>query len=201
MSAVQSKVSVMKIRTKRQKWCLKGVTLVEILIVATIFSIVGVSIASSFFCGMKLWKRAQYTDFMHTDTLLTLEIIARELQQSVNISSIEFEGDSQKVSFPMLVGNSIVRITYEFNASSNVLVRRQVSLDDIIAKKEDVSYTEKEILTAENIYLEYLYFDSEKEEFVWKDVWQKDMGKIVAIKLEIKVKENEYTKTVFTPEA
>ena len=179
----------------------KGFTLIEIIIVASIFSIIVVGIASSFISGMNIWGRAYNTDFTQADVLLTLEKITAQLRQSVDISVIGFEGDSKNISFPVVIRNYVARLTYEFDSMDKMLRQRRSNLEDIIAKKDYTQSTEKAMVSIDDFSLRYFYFDADEGAFVWGDTWEKEKGRFIAVQIEVKVAENKYTKTVFIPGA
>jgi hypothetical protein len=165
----------------------------------TIFSIIGLGIATSFVSGINLWDRAKNIDFAKCSFLLETEKIARDFRRSVEISKIGFEGDSQRVSFPALIGDAVFNITYRFDPESKTLFYKQVSLKDIISGEERESYAEKKILSLEELSLSYFYWDREKETYDWQDSWLKDKGIFSAIKLEGKFKGEALTKIIFVP--
>lgn len=176
----------------------KTFTLIEAIIVITIFSLVGVGIASSFISGMKIWGRARTVGFVRNNALITLEMIARQLRQSVNISQIKYWGEEDVFSFPALLGDAIVAVKYEFDSSQKILFRRQTDLADILAENDDNSQ-ESRILSAEEFSIEYRYFDKEREEYEWIDEWDKDDGIFEAVRLQLKIEDNNFIKTIFLP--
>ncbi len=177
----------------------EGFTLVETLVVATIFSIIGLGITTSFVSGIKLWDRAKNIDFAKCEFLLDMEKISRDFRQIVDIPVIGFEGDSVKVSFPALIGDSIVKITYKFDPERKTLLYKEVGLKDIISGEEEENYTEEKMLSLKELSLSYFCWDREKEIYDWKDSWVKDKGIFSAIKLEGKFKGEAFTKIIFIP--
>jgi len=188
----------------------KGFTLIETLVVATIFSFIGLAIAASFLSGIKIWDRARNTDFLNYNNLLTLEMITKELRQSLNYPLIGFEVKAGELSFPTLIGDSVVKITYAFDSEKKTLLRKQLGLKDIIANKEQENTKERIMLTSlEELSLSYFYhyFDKDlnREVYAWKEVkteldaWIKEKGVPLAIKLQGKVKNELFSKTVFIP--
>jgi hypothetical protein len=173
--------------------------MVETLVVATIFTVIALGIATTFITGMKLWSRAKNIDFSRYEFLLELGRISRTLRQSLDVSLIGFEGNVQEVSFPTLMNDSIVKITYKFDPQEKILLQKTVSLNDIIAGKEKENSLEKKIISLEDLTFSYCYFDSDKESYVWQDDWTKDKGIFLAIKLQAKFKGSEFVKTEYIP--
>lgn len=183
-------------------------TLVETLVVVTIFSFVGLALATSFMTGIKLWDRARKTDAFQYSNLLAWEMIAKELRQSLNYTEIGFEIKPQEFTFPTLIGDTIVQVTYAYDSQKKELLRKELDLASIIAVQENIK--EKAVLTSlEEFRLSYYYhyFDQElnREVYLWKEVqsdadaWTRDKGPFAAIKLEGKLKDEPFSKTVIIP--
>jgi prepilin-type N-terminal cleavage/methylation domain-containing protein len=188
----------------------KGFTLVETLVVATIFSFIGLAIATSFMTGIKIWDRARNTDFLQYNNLLTLEMITKELRQALDYPLIGFEVKAGEFSFPTLIGDSVVKITYTFDSEKKALLRKQLDLKDIISNKEQENTKEKIVFNSlEEFSLSYFYHyfdkDQSREIYEWREVkgdldtWTKGKGIPLAIKLQGKVKNELFSKTVFIP--
>lgn len=175
-------------------------TLVEALVVLTIFVIISIGISGAFVSGVKIWNRAKNTDISKAMFLLNMEAVARELRQSIDAGMIGFEGNAHKVSFPAPVKNSVMKITYEFDAENNALVRAQVALADLIAGKgeEEQSITTSNALTQVE-EISFSYFGRRDAVYGWAQTWQKDKGAFTAIRLQGKFNGEEFVKTVFIP--
>jgi len=187
----------------------KGFTLVEIMVVATIFSFVALGIATSFISGMKLWGRARNTDFIQYYNLLSLEKVARELRQSINYPLIGFEVKVDEVSFPCLIDNSVVKVIYKFDETRKILLRNQVALKDILEDNEPEEEEKIVLSSLDDLSFSYLakqYSDEQKKDiYTWKeaenkdDEWLKEEGIFPALKVRVKIKDGEFQKTVFIP--
>lgn len=187
----------------------KGFTLVEILVVATIFSFVALGIATSFISGMKLWARARNTDLIQYYNLLSLEKVARELRQSINYPLIGFEAKVDEVSFPCLIDDTVVKVVYRFDAAQKMLLRKQIPLNDILEDNEP-EQDEKIVLSSlDDLSFSYFvkhYSDEQKKDiYTWKEVeskddeWLKEEGIFPALKVKVKIKDGEFQKTIFIP--
>ncbi len=176
-----------------------GFTIIEMMVVVTIFAILGVAVATSFTSGIKIWQRAKDYNFTQTNVILSLEGITQHLRRSVDIDEIGFEGSSQEVIFPTLTADSVVRVSYRFDDGDKIIRRKEETLEEIISQEEEQTYKERDILSADNFSLEYLYFDEEKERYLWQDIWEKDKGVFRALRLKVEVEDTEFTKTVFVP--
>jgi len=171
-------------------------TLVEVLITATIFSIVALGLATSFFSGVKLWGRAQARGFYYNNVILNMEIISRELRQSFYLPQLGYNGKPQELSFPVVKDNIIFRVTYKFDPEQKIFLRGQVALKDILSNKEKESYAEEKIMSLDDFSLSYFY--PENTHYVWKNEW-KNPGVFIAVRLKARVKDEEFDKTIFIP--
>ncbi len=195
---MRSSVRISKIKNSHASR-VKAFTLIETVMVATIFSIIAMGLGSCFLAGMKIWQRVKNINLAQYDTVLSLEKISRELRQSQDLTTIGFTGKANEVIFPILTGNSILKVTYRFNPEEKSLIRGQVDLKYILEGKEEEKYSEKKFASLDEFSLSYLKFDSEKEEYVWVQDWAKELGIFAAIKLQGKLKGEEYNKTIFIP--
>lgn len=175
----------------------KGFTLIETMVVATIFSFVAAGIALSFISGIKLWNRAKNTDFAKYQFLLELEGIAKDLRQGINEPAIGFEGDANSLTFPELSGDSIIKVTLSFDQEQTTLIKKQVDMKYVLAGKEDDGYVEKRFPGWEGFSLSYASYDTASEGYVWTEEWLKEKGVFIAIKINGQFKGETYTKVVF----
>ena len=120
-----------------------GFTLVETLVVVTIFGIIAVGIASTFASGVKLWNRAKNINFSRAELLLNMEKISRELRQSIYVEKIGFEGTAEEVSFPAVINNATVKVIYKFKADEKTLLRREIKSEDGFFQDEEEGWAEE----------------------------------------------------------
>lgn len=176
-----------------------GFTFVEILLIITIFSIVGAGIAGTFYSGVKLWLRAKNADVYSNELLLNLEGISRDLRQSVYISKVGYEGKAAELSFLTFVGDTAMKVTYKFDVMQKAFVCRRMQLEDALSEELQGNYTERRVASLDAFSLSYFYFDKEKEGYAWKDSWERSEGIPAAVRINAKLKDEEYVKTVLIP--
>ncbi|MCX5712247.1 MAG: prepilin-type N-terminal cleavage/methylation domain-containing protein [Candidatus Omnitrophica bacterium] len=176
-----------------------GFTLVEMLVAATLFAVIGLGIMTSFSSGVKLWNRAKQTDFVRCELLLGFETLARDLRQSMDISKIGFEGTAKELSFPTLAVGKVVKMTYRFDPDSGSFNLSSIAMKDLDSLKKDQVIPERVLFKAQDIVFSYLYFDKEKNSYAWAESCPKDKGRFSAIKIQAKLKGEELEKTVFIP--
>ena len=176
-------------------------TLIELVVAVTIFAVIAAAIGLSLYSGIKIWDRARNVDFVKANLLLDLEMIARELYQSIDMREIAFEGTAQGFSFPSLSGNSIVKIVYRFDPGEKTLYKTMISFKDILANKDkkDTDYPAEKALALDEFSVGYYYYDKVKKEYVLSDNWTKDKGIFSAIELRGKFKNEDFSKKIFIP--
>ncbi len=179
----------------------QGFTLVEIIVVSTLSSIIGIGIISSFMSGMKIWDRARNVNFTRMSAILSLEKIAKELRQSVPVESIVFEGDSESMIFPTIQADGVVQLTYEIDFFSGGLLRIEEKLSDIVIEGGFDEAVTRKVMDVDSFSLEYLYYDWQIKEYLWVEDWDEDDGVFHAVKIDFEVDDQSYSKTVYVPAA
>ncbi|MFA6350113.1 MAG: prepilin-type N-terminal cleavage/methylation domain-containing protein [Candidatus Omnitrophota bacterium] len=189
----------LRIYRKKNKTGSAGFTLVEVMIAATLFSVVGLGILTSFSSGMKLWNRAKQADMPKCELLLGFETVSRDLRQSMDIAKIGFEGDARSLSFPALASGKIVKMTYSFDPDGAILKAYYIALKDIDSLKTDENSIKKTLFKADELSFAYLYYDMDKGAYIWADSWKKEDGRFIAVKIQAKLKGNTFAKTIVSP--
>jgi prepilin-type N-terminal cleavage/methylation domain-containing protein len=159
-----------------------GFTLVEVLLSVTIFAIIAVSVAGTFFSGIKLWDRVRGTDFVKTSFLIDLEKVAVDVRQAMDVPVIGYTGSAEEFSFPSIEKDSIMRLMYYFDPVQQALIRKTQSLSSILEEKTDPAASTTEIFNASNVTFQYLVKNANSTD--WESGWKKDDGIIHAVKLE-----------------
>ncbi|MBI3020843.1 MAG: prepilin-type N-terminal cleavage/methylation domain-containing protein [Candidatus Omnitrophica bacterium] len=176
-----------------------GLTLVEILIVATLFAVIAGGIGASFLSGMRLWGRAHRQEATWSNALLTLEAMAKELRQTVPMPSIGFEGTHHTVSFPALQGTRIVKVAYLFNGHKRLWQRQDTDLKDLIEERLAPATHETVVLSADEVTLAFWHFDPDQQAYTWQETWSQEDGIPSAVRVTITIKDATHTKTVWIP--
>jgi hypothetical protein len=172
---------------------------VELLVVATIFSIVGLGLGASFISGMKIWDRARHADFDKNKFILDMELVAADLRQGIYVPPAVFTGAPEELSLLTFSGDSVVKVSYIFDPEAKTLARRQFNREDISSPAEEGKYTERKLCPWENLAFSYLYLDSETEGHTWVDSWANDKGPLEAIRMTVEFGGERFVKTIFVP--
>jgi len=175
----------------------KAFTLVEIMVVAVIFSFLAVGLITGFVSGAKVWKHAQDLGRNFGDSVIFVEKFSRELRKGLMFQEIGFEGSAQEFSFAVNSDGVFYKAIYKFDPDGKNFICRKIKASDIFADKED-EYEETSISSLEALSLQYYYFDVEKGG-IWKDSWNKNFGPFRLIKLDFKLNGQEFSKIIFNP--
>ena len=175
--------------------------MIEMIVVLTIFSIIGGSLSLSFISGMKIWQRVRNIDFEQNFVFLNLEIFAKQLRQSIDTELAEKKGDAYSFSFPSIVNDSIVYFKYSFDPLSKEFLCKQIKLADMINQDTDIQDIGKKIFSAEYCCFMYFCFDPETELYLWTDTYEPEKFRLKGVKVLAKFENNELEKTIFIPNA
>lgn len=208
----------MKIAVRRSK--AGGFTFIEMIVAVTIFTIIAVSIYSTFHAGIKIWLKTNPMIEVNQSTRLFFNIISSDLKGAIKYTTREdepnFEGEKQRIAFMTLVDVSgeetplhkePARVIYDFKIIEEGKAAKPVIRRSVAAGKEGFDEDKAvpaEIMSGvseEDFGFEYCYIvgsaDNKEYTYQWKDKWE-DEDK-VNIPRGIKVKAGKFEKTVFVP--
>jgi prepilin-type N-terminal cleavage/methylation domain-containing protein len=195
-----------------------GFTLIEILIAITIFSVVALSLYSTFFSAIAVWRRSEALNRVYQEARWSLEVIANELHNAIVLDYTDrypdftaFEGSSDKISFLSLSDSGIKQISYllENENSEYSLKRQETAFTDALQNysKEQLIETFTNLACEGGLKFSYAYsaVDSE-DDVVWQDNWQDDQNLPKGIKIELALRNPSspdakitFNKTIFIP--
>lgn len=117
-----------------------GFTIIELLLAATIMSMISLAVVSTFGAGLRAWNRVQSFGGFQADVLVFLEGFEHDLRNAFAFSPIKFQGNSRSMSFAA-VGTKFDEDGNEFT----VLEERSCDFDSsqkaLISKEEDFAPT------------------------------------------------------------
>ena len=175
-----------------------ALTLIEVIIVACIFSLIAASLGSVFVSGVKLWQRAQVIGVSTSEILLGLEGISKNIRQSLELEDVGFVGKKTSFEFPTVIGGAIFKVVYSFDKVKEKLSVKKIKYEDVLAKriKEPDAI---EVFGADEVVFEYLTFETGDTSYSWKkEVEEKD--KILAmVKIVVEKRDKIIEKLVFVP--
>lgn len=176
----------------------KGFTLVEVVVASVIISIMALCIGGVFTSGIRLWKKAQSLGHSSAEILLDLEGVSRNFRQSLDIPDVPFRGDSKSIEFPTLVGNSIFKIIYSFDAFKKKLLIRKIGYEDVLADRLKKP-PQSSIFDADKVSFEYLVLDKDEDSCSWEKEIDEDDGIPAIIKMSVEIDDENIEKFIFIP--
>lgn len=153
-------------------------TLIELLVVILIMGVIGGVVVACFMGGMRAYERVHEFGQNEADVYLALELIERDLRNTVNIRDAGFEGSSYVMQFPAMgvfdgdSGNDDiessddVRLVRYWHDAQSGLMRSSATLEDGAFSVDGDSLTGR----GANINFEYGGID-DSGAFVWSDEW------------------------------
>ncbi len=176
-------------------------TLVEVVMAATVFAVIAVGVAGTFFSGVKLWQRISQVDVMGRFVLVDLQKLSKDLRGCVDLPLIGFQGSETGFYFPSVEGIHVVKVVYSFDEGQKKLVRRSYVFDPAAeeGQAQKVS-TEAKILDADE--LRFSYLDRAAVDAIeWLDAWPKEKGMFSALRVEGVLKGEPFAKIIIIPQA
>jgi len=185
-----------------------GFTLLEVLITATLFVVVGMAVYATINNGIKIWHRLNKT-YIEEDINIFFQKASADLRNSFIYKGIDFSGREDSLRFATLVTSvsSIPglrtgpgEVIYYFNPKERKVIKEKRNLSDIYKQRR--GFTQELLKDVESFRLEYYYYDCLSKEFFWIDEWAEEyLPLAVRIHLELIHEESpyEFTKTINVP--
>jgi len=145
----------------------RGFTLVEVVVVAAIFGILGTTLVASFSTGMSVWKRAAGLTYSYRQTIVGLERLAMELRRVMNYPPVGFFGTGTDCYFANIASDGVKNVSYRYDGHDGALFRLSRNLS---AGEEDAP--ERKVIAAiGNFTMAYYGFNSETGSFGFLPQW------------------------------
>ena len=124
-------------------------TLMEVLLTATLVSIIGVAVFQAFNNGVKLWARSKGLD-RDLAAAMFLERVGDDLRSTVTIAGVPFKGTGARFSFPAVVWTPADRrgarsaeglvdqvgaIEYYYDDGAKIVYRRQANYSQALKRQ------------------------------------------------------------------
>lgn len=174
---------------KRDLYHKRAFTFVELFIVVALFSLLSLAVYATFVSGMRLWHRVNEITLSQRKVLLGLERISQNLRQALNFPKLGFSGKANEVSFPIIENNEIILAAYLFE--DNLLVRNTQRYKDILEENEEVK-SKTIIPDLEGAKFSFGYKEADKKDYTWKELWKKEDGIPLIVRIELKTKDNNF---------
>jgi len=176
----------------------RGFTLTEILLVAALLSVLGLSVYSAFNNGIKIWKRV-VKNVIEEDISIFFEKISRDLRNSFQYSLMEFEGAQQRIAFPTLIVSKsskyeIGYVAYFEDSIDNSINRQQQNYSQLY---KGINPTPSKLVkNIENLTFQYYYYDAERDETSWESSWEDKENLPLAVRVKVEFYEDNEEKSL-----
>lgn len=161
---------------------ISGFSLIELIITISMLAMVGIALLSVFSVGIKAYARVQDYGKNKNGYFIALEKIEQDLHNALSFSSIGFNGDSKKISFPLTADNNadLVKITYYLDAGKNLLRKQEVYTPSDKADTDDKTTA---LVNLADLVFSYYGLNDETGKFEWRDNWVnlKKLPKLVKV--------------------
>lgn len=173
----------------RKRSSIRGFTFVEVFIVLSVFSLLSLAVYATFASGMRMWNRVNETTLSQRKALLFFERFAQEARQILNYPKIGLTAKNSEVSFPALIRDEIIKVDYLLQQDK--LIRRQETLAGVLDEKETSLKSRIVLDDIEELVFNFAYQEEGKEDYSWKESWEKKDGIPLIIKVRIKSKDSQ----------
>ncbi len=196
----------------------KGFTIIELLLAASIMSIIALAILSTFGAGMRAFDRVQSFGGFRADVLLFLEGFERDARNAFVFSPIKFQGNSQSMSFAAIGtkldedGNTFTVLeerSYAFDSSQKALVEKEEDFAPTVSSATEGSVRTQQITPIKAVTFQYYSYrkeiqdGKERIESGWQGTWTDEETIPRGIKVQLTFdeggKEVSLARTVFIP--
>ena len=136
-----------------------GFTLIELLIVVSIMAVVIGVIGACLSGGIRVWDSARVFNDLESNAFIAMDIMEKDIKNSLSIYRIGFEGEESSLSFPAYIttdkGRSIGSVKYELDEFKHVLSRveeswqgRELREERLLANVNALNFTYYQVSTS-----------------------------------------------------
>jgi prepilin-type N-terminal cleavage/methylation domain-containing protein len=179
----------------RLKRSSKAFTLVEVLLVVSLFAVISVAIYQTFSSGVKIWNYASKF-FPEEDVLLSLERITHDVHNAFYYSLFEFKGDAVNLFLTTMVitqadpksgqGDPYIqqmgRVRYKFDKKNKQILRQQADYGQAVSGQ----WQDPKVLAGGIENVSFLYLFSDKKRLVERPTAQGAMPAMIKIDIAYK---------------
>lgn len=187
----------------------KALTLIELLVALSIFSIVMLSVYSTFHTGILAYRKIDSISSLYQKARITLERIAQDLENSFPYSSqdSEFIGGAQGLSFFCLASHysnlgsqpRVYKVEYRLNDGQ--LERLLYSLYD----ENEIVY-KSSLSKIQGLQFSYSFAKDDEPFYAWQDSWQEKDNIPQGVKIDLSITDPrtkqtiKFSKIIFIPQ-
>jgi hypothetical protein len=179
----------------------KGFTFVEMLITAAMLSLVGLAIFATLNNGISIWQQLNQA-VGQEDINIFFERIARELRNSFEFETINFQGGTDRLSFATFVttiGSSLPQemgigeVSYIYDEGSDLLIRQKRNYTQIYQGEE--GFAQWLLKDIASLKFSYYFYDADRKEYFWQEEWLQE-GLPLAVRIELESKNGQETERI-----
>jgi len=185
----------------------QGFTLIEMVVSLTIFSVISISVYSSFAVGISVWRKAKEFSSVYQTARLLLDHMATEIKNAVKVSGTKFNGGPRIISFITLrqenqgtsasMDSQIAKVTFEVlrdpSGQGYALFRRHAT--NLKRRGE----AELMVGALSSLDFQYTYKNSNGKLEPWAKVWKNNDEIPLGVKIILNIGGTRFTKMVFIP--
>ena len=179
----------------KNKFSAKGLTLIELLLALSLYTIVLFIIAASLRGGLTVWERDEKSSKRNFDLDLFWAKMAEELENAVSLEPVPFVGKKNEIQMTTLTHGALVKkkgkrfVKVQYRLEGENLVRQEFNLPEVLQKKLSVRPigTQVWLEGVRKILFQYAYTGA-KGVIVWKEEWEQkenDIGFPFGIKVTL----------------
>ncbi|MFH1578368.1 MAG: type II secretion system protein GspJ [Candidatus Omnitrophota bacterium] len=182
-----------KRNTRSNPSFLTGFTLIEMLVVLTMFSLIGLAIFTTLANGINIWQRMNQT-VKQDDINIFFDRIAGELRNTFEFSTIGFQGNQDKIAFVTLVTTEgpggfyetgIGQVAYFYIKGDEQLNKRVRSYSQTF--EGDSGNNQTLLDDVRSLEFAYYFYDQKAKEYLWQEECiGEGLPLAVRIKLELR---------------
>jgi hypothetical protein len=157
----------------RRRRAFHAFTLVEILLVVSLFAVTSLAIFQTFSSGVKIWDYASKF-FPEEDVLLSFERITHDLHNAFYFSLFEFKGEANVLQFTTIITTKadlksgatdsyvqqIGKVQYKFDKGKRQFLRQQADYSEAIRQQWQTTRVLAEGI--DQLNFSYLYRDKDR---------------------------------------
>lgn len=196
----------------------KGFTIIELLLAATIMSMISLAVVSTLGTGLRAFDRVQSFGGFHADVLVFLEGVEHDLRNTFAFSPIKFQGNSRSMSFAAVGtkldedGNEFTVLeerSYDFDSSQKALISKEEDLAPTVSSAVEESVRTQRITPIKTVEFQYYSYSKaiengeEKIESGWQGTWTDEENIPKGVKIIVTFddggEEVSLARTVFIP--
>lgn len=173
----------------------KGFTLIEVVLVVSLISMVGLAVYHSIANGLRIWERSQR--FVgEEDIAIFFDKLSQDLHNAFPYSLISFEGKEDSMSFPTIVRtpadkkrssrrqdyvDQIGQVKYYFDFMHHSLFRQQANYSQALNRK----FGRKQLLATPVQSVRFSYYYDVEDELDIKGPEEGELPSAVQVEVEL----------------